>query len=297
MSRAEHPPLWTWAAALGVAVGAVAGLLAFDARSQAAWLHERLNTARLTRAAPAGTARVVVLGSSKTECALLSDAAMDARFQDAGVQVDFVRMTAHGATVEQLSPAFDEVIAARPALVLLETDVVVMQPGGYNFDNSPLSQPWQARTRAKLKELAGVREPSANDAALTAACDRSLIAEVEPTDAELAHMLAHRRVSTAAERGPYLALIRRLRAEGVQVALLDVPRSPRADATFPRRLDADIDGLVRRLGREEGVEPLAAERLPATAFLDRGHLNAAGRDRFSAAFVASVAKHLRPADG
>ncbi len=292
MSGPSQPPLWTWTAGLLLAAVTIASLLVFDARTQTAFLTDELNLPRLGRATPPGTPRIVVIGSSKTECAFAYDQDMEARFHRAGRDVSFTRIAVRGAQLGQLAYSFDAVARSHPQLVLIEADLLTLQPGGYNAGDGETEQVWQSRVRQKLKMLVSGRIQSPNDPTATAPCDRSITQLPEPTPAQVAAALAKRRVSSAAEQRPYLDLLDRLRAQGSAVGMVDIPPSPDAARSLPPRLVRDRTQLSDRLTSSHRLIHFDPGALPASAYIDRGHLNAEGRERVSQWFVMEALGRL-----
>lgn len=297
MSERKQPPIWTWAAALALAAIVIGGLLAFDAATQSRFILDGLNLARLERPIPPGARRIVVLGSSKTLCGFAYDQDMEARFRRVEREVGFTRIAVLGAPPRQVAYSFNAIINSHPDLVLLESDLLLLQPGGYNGGDRAIEQGWQSRVRAKLKELAGFREHSPNDPAAAGPCDDSITQKPVPTVEEFAAVLkTKRRVSTAAEQRPYLDFIAKLQAQGAEVGLIDIPLAPEIEQVIPQRLAGDRARLCGRLAAEHRLLHIGPGLLPKSAYIDDGHLNAEGRERFTTWFIGEAVKRLRPAD-
>lgn len=296
MSGPAQPPLWTWAAAAALAAASVAGLLAFDAATQPAFVLDGLSLGRLERPAKPGAARVVVLGTSKTKCAFPYDHDLDARFRAAGRPVSFTRIAVLGGAPSQLPYVLEPILKAKPALVLIESDLLLIQPGGYNGGDGPIEQVWQSRVRAKLKGLAGKRQPSPNDPDATAPCDARDTGAAEVPDAQYVAVLNTRRVSTEAERRPLLDLLAKVRAQGGQAGLIDIPTAATTERLIPARLADERKALERRLVAEHGLVRLSHAPLPAGDYVDRGHLNSSGRTHFTQWFVPEALRRLRTPD-
>ncbi|MEO6340625.1 MAG: hypothetical protein ABIO39_11335 [Caulobacteraceae bacterium] len=278
-----------------MAMLAVAGLLAFDAASETSIMHSELNVSRLERPKRPGVRRIVVLGSSKTECAFAYDADMEARFRRAGQSVAFTRIAMYGAPPHQMAYSFDAVLKSRPDLVLLESDVLLLEPGGYNVRDLAIEPSWQSRSRAELKALIGLKSHTPNDAAAAAPCDASISQRPLPTVSQFAVALRKRKLSTPAERRAYLDFMTKLRAQGAEVGLIDIPLAPEIERVIPARLVHDRAVLNDRLIAERGLIHMTPGLLPKPDYVDWGHLNAGGRDRFTGWFITEAAKRLRPA--
>ena len=294
MSGASQPPLWTWAGALAIAAIAVAGMLAMDAKYKAALIRSELNLARLDHPTPPGTRRIVVLGSSKILCALAFDQEMDDRFRRAGQPVDFTRIAVLGASPREMAASFDAVVKAHPDLVLLESDVLLLPPGGYNLNERAIEPGWQSRVRSEFKLLTGAKMPTPNNAFGAPPCDERIFPEAPPTVPQYEAALHRSRVSSPAEEKGYLAFLDALRAEGVEVGLVSIPAAPEIERIIPPGLARDRAALRDRLSAKEGLIEMTAGPLPKAYFLDRAHLNAEGREHVTGWFVTEAPKHLKP---
>jgi hypothetical protein len=293
----RQPPLWSWLAALGMAVLILAGLLVWDRVAQRSYFHfDRLGP----EAAGLREDLVVAIGTSKTRCALDFDSDMTALMQAAGLPQHFVRITHSAGTMDDLETAFEQLEQTPPKLLAVEADLLLYEPQVYR----PFAGPYQApdvrqHIRQNVTELVG----DTYRRLIGAQPEYSIFLENTPVSrsgctplgerklADYLALLATRRASTAAERQRFLDHFARLRALGVTIVLLDLPRAPAALQGFPPALAkaaATARESVRQTGwvGEVGQPPL----LEARYFLDPGHLTAAGRQQFSTWFV----QQLRP---
>ncbi len=292
MSAPDRPPLWTWAAATVLAGAVVAGLVAAHDALQPQVMAYQLNLARFDQPAGPARRRIVVLGTSKSQCAIEFDDAMEVRLRRLGVDADFVRVTYTQARYEDLRYAFDRMEKDPPALVLVGADLLLLQPRAYSTPED-LREPWTSRLRGDLASIAGRRARQDDAAGGAVSCD-VLAAGFPPRKlAVYARLIGRARASTPQERVLYTDRLDRLRAHGTITGLLTLPQTPAAQAAFRPALLADMaaarDDLIQRHGLIELTPPFPP---PASAFIDQGHLNAMGRELYSDWLAREIARRL-----
>jgi hypothetical protein len=242
-----------------------------------------LNLERL-HAQPSSVPTVVLIGSSKTRCAIEFDSDMSARLNALGSPARFIRVTQSHATLRDFRQLFEALPRVRPRAVLIESDLVTLEPNAYRIREASQYRGWRERVRHGLgalisPDLISGRRPENRD--------RSWWGCGYPTDPATARarreVLTERRASTPAERAPFLDLARELKREGTYVALLDLPgrndaigRKPAAFLEAEERATKEV--LATHLvDRFDG-----ALALPSDNFQDEAHLNERGRARASA---------------
>lgn len=96
-----------------------------------------------------------------------------------------------------------------------------------------------------------------------------------------ARRLAHVRLRDVDTLGEILGALDALKANGCQVVVLPVGRSPSADAMFPAHLSRDFAGFLDRFSARGFVVERERPRLEQRHYTDAAHLGAVGRSRFS----------------
>lgn len=289
----ETQPLWSWALAAALAAAILATLAADPAGRVDA--NTDLNLSRLDRAAARETPVVVLIGSSKVQCGVGFDDELAALTRALGVETQVVRITRQGAVYEDLRPAFERLRTLRPALVLLEEDLVL-------YSHRPLPAPetlsWRARAKRALRIRFGMRRIAFNDpvtgrAPCGAGPSRPLsVDEIKAYQRNISELAA----SSAAERAAYLDQLADLRTRGARTALIDLPRSPTAATVFPEKLADHARRTLADLARDPRNERLSPPSpFPQSAYSDAGHLNAEGRRLYMAWLAPQIVRLIRAA--
>jgi hypothetical protein len=290
----SRPPLWTWVASVAIAAVILGGgFLVVSLQSRAIAANE-LNLARVA-ALPANAPYVAILGTSKVGCAVQFDTDMTALVRAQGVRASVLRIAKSRAVIDDFDGVFDAMSRRPPRLVLIEEDLLVYEPNMYRDTDEPARLGWRERTRLGLKALvqphvdvlAGPYEFTHPGSAALSCPHRDW------EKAEYANLFNDRGTSTPAEQRALLTMVHALRAKGVPVALLDVPRSPEGQQVFPRRLDIAAKRIVDRAVGADGLLRIAAPpNIPSADFGDPGHMNAKGRAAFSAWLAGRIANIL-----
>src|SRR5438874_7087675 len=145
-SSDHHPPPWTWVAALLLGLTGVVGCWlvgrAFGPRYEAIYLNlDRLNTS------PRSLPTIVIIGSSRTWCAVESDSAMSRRLSLSGIPGRVIRITKGGATLRDFAALFERLPKARPAAVVIESDLVTLEPNSFRMPGTPQYGDWREQSR------------------------------------------------------------------------------------------------------------------------------------------------------
>lgn len=282
------PPLWTWLASLALAGAA---LLAAHAWGETV-VSRGFNLGRLANAGA-----VVIVGDSKFRCGVLFDDDMAAALAARGTSASVVQITRPGGVIRDFDVVFDRLERSRPALVLLQADFLTLEPFAFRRRGAPAPD-WRQRARSGLLSVTEGDRAFRDRVGLEynvaprggAACPAEYAQVRSPQ--EYALDMAQRRTTTVAERRRLLQRLHRLRALGIDVALVEASRSPAASAVFPRKLSAGAQTILQAAQRDGtpvlGPPPSIEERF----FLDSGHLNAAGRGVYSAWLADQIAAHM-----
>ena len=290
-----QPPLWTWAAAAGVAAAILAGLVLLDRALAPGQRAASFNITRLADAAE-GPRTIVIIGTSKTRCAIETDPVFTSRLRRLGADLRLVRVVQDGAAAEDLPEVFDAVVRLKPRLVLLETDMIVYETFVFRGD-MPARPGWRQSLRNTLRGLPRLDRRGDDNRAdgFDRACDygTSRIADMDAYVAKRMRILALRTASSAADRAPYLAFLRTLRAQGTETALLRLPPRPDAAGQLPAKLLRDANAVRAALARDEGLAELrVATPVTPADYHDAGHMTPEGRRRASAWLAAHLATRL-----
>lgn len=278
MTPPAAPPPRVFALAVVIAALVFLAAIAVDR----VMLPAGLRAVRLQEAPP-GAVRVVALGTSKLRSAVAFDADIARRLGPAS-PLRFHRVTWPSAGLGEMEPALQALLRSPPALLLLESDLLV-------FDRSP-----QATWPAPLQHQAAMSRLPRNLLGLVTGrvsahgndgVDTWPAAAVCAWQKSPARLAAYARQAeelplvSAARLEAYLHYLQALRRAGTRVVLLDLGRSPAAMAVFPAAREAAA-AVRRRQLREAGLESWAPAPLPPeAAWCDQGHMTAAGQRQFS----------------
>lgn len=237
---------------------------------------------------------VVIVGSSKTKCAVDPDGAMTDRLKAMGRNLRFVRITRDQATAADFPELFAALIKAKPRLLLLETDLLVFEPNVYRPAHVPAYRDWRQGARDAIEYALAPQFFRAD------AIENSGTASHRPcrygglTNADARRIgLSERRASVAAERAPYIALIRALRRGGSDISLVSFPKRPDALGRIPAGLASDAEHVERNIVGTERIGDMGPPpALGVEAFEDPGHLKPQGRNVFSQWLTRQIAARV-----
>jgi hypothetical protein len=286
------PPFWTWLAALALGLVLSGAGWAVQAGFQPKLARETLNLARLDR--QVGDEKLIVLvGSSKLRCAVEADTRLADRLAGLGQRVRVVRVTRAQATGADFVELLRALLAHRPAIVLIQSDLVLYEPNVYVI-RSDTHRSWQQHLRDTIEMTAMPRRFEAETAENRDPTDDRCIRFPARLDAEMRrHTIDQRRISTSEERAPFVEAAAALRRNGATVGLLELPQRPDAFGYFPERLRRDGELLASKL-RRDGLfsETDVAPRLATHHFQDRGHLRPTGQALVSEWLAQKLARRL-----
>lgn len=290
MSR-EPQPLWSWALAAALAVLVLAAL-ALDPAGRATPAVD-LNLARLDQAAADGAPLIVLIGSSKLQCAVAFDDEVTVQLKALGLAARVVRITRQGAVYADLQAAFERLQTLHPAVVVVEEDLLLFR---HRQIVAPEAVSWRARAKRTVRARLGLQRIAFNAPETgRAPCGTTPPAPLSAEDMrKYLGGLTELHASGVVDRAPYLEQLARLRAGGATTVLLAAPRSPTGAAVFPDRLTRSLAPTLTSLTRDGGLARLAPNAAyPQSAFADAGHLNADGRTAFMAWLAPELVRLTR----
>jgi hypothetical protein len=293
--REPAPPLvaWLWAAAFALlAVTAflhAAGQVSIP-RSQAFLAFNRERAEAFASASRPDELRVVLIGNSRVKYGTLDEAGLGELAADQGHgRMRFLRLVNNWAVFEDFAPLEDTVLAARPHVVVIQTEL--------------LAQERAERARAVLLRdyvewLAfgrGLWNPGNVDQAElqhgTPCAHETGPNAIEEREQRVRHWLRIEPDGASARLAR--AFVRRATAQGATVVLLDVPRtSAMEDAT------ADASGEIqasasRLIAAQPQVRVLEPAGPPDQLYCDLVHMDEPGRRAFSALLVVALSSLAR----
>jgi len=282
----QFPPLSVWYGTAGI-IAVLLVFLANEDRIPALAHHitaasdANLNLERLTVPAPPSAVRIVALGSSKTLYAVDFDANFAARLGGSQA-VDFERITWEGANFWDVQPALRALAAHPPDILLLESDLLLLDRGAH----FPIRQNLLPLERALHQVLVGDSgvDPNFGENRGAEQFPDARECRIRQTQTQQLIYAAHlktTRPSSSLSRQRYLDMLGALQKAGTRIILVRLPRAAWAEALVPSSL-ARIDSVILpQLARDNGFQLWSAAPLPDSAFCDEGHMSAAGRELFS----------------
>jgi len=277
------PPLWVWCAA-----AAVFALLFFLSASsfwdrrynEKPFMEDsRKRLEALSKRDKKGL-RVIAIGSSLFRRGMLYDTKMEAFAKENGLEgLAFLRLTRHDSDISNYEPFFDKVIAARPDIVLIESDSLfyVRLPRDF-YREYP-----DSLRRVLLKSL------SAKSLVLPAAAAHELDSETDPPipieqlKASHSHEAGLRNLKQRVPADPDRvdALLRKAAEAGVRIVILDMRREPGFEKLAGINTE-QAAALLKGIPEEYGVRLTSQPgELGREYYWDYAHLNEDGRLRFS----------------
>jgi hypothetical protein len=202
------------------------------------------------------------------------------------------------ALFSDFSAALDALERGKPRLVLLQSDFFALEPAAYRFHDAPVGVDWRDEARSALRSIVkgdkafvDIRGSDNHRPGGFAACNEHF---TKPrTTAAYAQDMAGRRASTPAERKAVLDRVRCLQAKGVEVVLVETPRSPTAAKVFPPRLEREVRDILDRQAAADHLSVIGpAPVLAEDQFLDSAHLNASGQRAYSSWLADKIAALL-----
>jgi hypothetical protein len=294
MNTRQEPPLVVWAFAAAIAVSSL-----WVAQVDAPPAVDRLNLQRL-RAAPSEDVQVVLLGSSKTRCALRFDPDFITRIDGAERRVVVHRVSWGAANFADLEPALKVLAEHPPAVLLVESDLLLVNRNAGN-GRAAGDMPWRQRVQQNLAQwrvAIGAAAPTRGQnwgedscAEFVQGAERNSAASRE----RYAEFARSWRPAEALQRDAYLAYLRPLQQAGTRVVLLDLPRAASVDDLVPALLDRRAAELRTGL-LAAGFPAWTPGPLGEALYADEAHLNDAGRTFYSAWLLQRIDAALRQPD-
>lgn len=297
MSDDARPPLWTWIATVVLAVALVAGCWLIGPTFEARYDSAFFNLPRLNGTEPA-VPTIVLIGSSKTRCAIQFDDLMSHRLAALGTPARVVRVTRAWATVQDFAGVFPRIEETKPAAVLIESELVTLEANAFRQVGMPKNADWRERTRhglaGMLPSALVARQAPENHGVSWIECGLKLTSDAAAGRRE---KISRIEASTPAERAQFIEIGRRLRSDGIRVILLDLPVRPDALGDRP---------LALRQGQARAIQELSATglferfddppKLGTEFFQDSGHLNPHGQELASSWLASKLSLLLKSRD-
>ena len=285
-----RPPLWTWPAALAFAALLVAGLALLSEWQMPQARRYFFGLDRLP--APAADT-VVIIGTSKTRCAVEPDRVLAARVAALGRPMRVVRIARDAATADDLPEVFASVARARPRLVLIESDMLIYEPNVYRSLGAAPGRDWRLGIRDTAQYLLK-RGAFTVAAAENRPIPRERSCLYGPGDPDARHAaLVTRSASTVVDRAPFIAFAAALHDGGTPIALMHIPRQPDALGAMPAALEASGEAVRQALLRDAGVIDLGPPPQLSPSDFAGVHAGPTGRDRYSAWLAARLVQIVR----
>lgn len=239
--------------------------------------------------------RIIALGSSLVACGMLCDERMESCVQRERLgTVHFLRLARAKSSVEHFLPVLEQVLNVAPDILLIDADSIL-----YRFQAGPF-QPLlgdyadyvRSIARRQLLRVMGVVDTRRELPALLDADFEFTAQQNSETFRLYASAMKNREACGLLPPGhPVIQLLRRARARGIRVVLVEMPRSRQAESVIPTAHLARNKALRGQLERECGVIFLKhPERFPLDRFRDFSHLNQAGAEQFSRWLMAESEK-------
>ncbi len=287
MKQDGQPPLAVMIAAVGLAVITITILC--NLHRLGPGLPERLNLERLSHA-PGPQITIVAIGTSKSRHGIHFDSAMSEALSQAGISANFYRITHSSATIRQLRPALDHLTQNPPDLLLLESDLLIFEPWGKNRRIQ-----WNLQLKKNVRKIIDLlrkKNITKENYGIIAFKKAELCIKEKPSLLKrFEKNVETRKVSSESERADYHDYLMPMVEQGTHVVLLELPRSPAANAFFPQKLRVEASRLRTRYADMPGFSnwkppPLL---LPEIDYCDHGHLRESGREKFSQWLVTQIA--------
>ncbi len=293
------PPLRVWVAVLvlTVALAALVATTFTDATPPYKRRYLQYEETRLRsfaeKTAPEGHGKkVMALGSSLLACATFFDRDMDAFSLRSGqAQFNFLRITRPSMSFDQLPPLLDGILAAKPDILVIERNMVFYRPDPFILAADSYSQFVKTRIKETFflmvheyfkPELRGQTKPP-NVLDSDAELDKM---PFKKGPFELQRFTEERKTIIGPEnflnRNLVEAFLARASKCGIRIVLLDVPRSPEANALIPDSDKTLISSYADTYKKLYGVLSLNCPlNLGLEYYRDYSHLNSRGRVLYS----------------
>lgn len=301
--------LAVWAGAAGLALVLLGALVQLGGSD---WVGAgRLHLQRLVPAVP-GESRIVALGSSKT----LTTVRFDHDLLEAAPVADavrFVRITLGSADYRRLRPALEALEAHPPRLLLVEANLLAS--GGAA---DPLVRRLRSQLRIgvevllRLPEFRARSDPGPAGAAagrryltgdenyggdLSAACVQQRLRWQRAEVREAYREAYANRPPEPVPGAAYLPHLRRLRAAGTTVVVLDIPPSPTGLSLQAPAVRHAAARQLRQQVAAEGWLHWIAPGADDALYCDQGHTTPEGQRHFSRWLREQLAPWLAPPHG
>jgi hypothetical protein len=294
----QGPPLRSWIAFMIIVAGlAVLSTYAFMIdETDPEICYDRARLASLNRPAGPGTKKIVAVGTSLLACATYFDDHMDEFSWNSGTgRVRFLRITRPSVSINQLAPLLENILDARPDILILERNILFYH---YYPSVGDLAARHSDFLRRKIKGIAAMYtgpQETLNDMPV-GILDRDEDLERVPFRRGALEWKEYKEVRTRFT-GPGRYVDRKItedfidiaHKQNIKVILVDFPRTADADTLILKSDRQLIDSYTDLYKRLYGVRYLHfPEELPLEYFRDYSHLNFKGRELFSAWLLTEI---------
>jgi hypothetical protein len=293
------PSLWTWVATLVLAGLLLGGTALFMRVNRHVIAANELNLARISALSP-GAPYVAIVGSSKVGCAIAYDDRMTALLKARGADLPAIRIAKPFGELNDFDDAFDAMAHRPPRLLLLASDFLTYEPNLYRPAGEPAGADWRIKIRQGFAAFLGVySSPVPRAYEFNHPASARLACPPQAFDArDYVRTLSDRRAATATEQEALLRQVRRMRALGTEVALVDVPRSPAAAPFFPVRLADEAAEIRAGAAARDHLELIGEPpALPEAYYEGAAHLDGQGRAIYSEWLASRIAALLNTPHG
>jgi hypothetical protein len=330
--QATHPsapPLWVWIAAIAVALIlvliSIPPFLSYSANHRDPFYPACLRRIENLNV-PANTPhdrmlRTVAVGSSLLRCAAFDNTQMEEFAQDKGFgALRFVRLTRNSGEIRHFQPLLDDIIAAKPDILLIHADMLLYRrqgkgldfvleyneyikhlllrglskltgrPVGLGRENNPHglldTEPPPAGT-----EMPGANSGAENHRPQGAGSRRELLAYL--------NTFARRKsLGSMDPADPVVAALRRAHEQGIRIVLLVIPRTWEVEQSIPFAQRRHAQVLLHQAETLFGARVLTfGRRLGNDFYGDFAHLNEKGRLEFSNWLLPRLFELVREGNG
>jgi hypothetical protein len=249
--------------------------------------------------------RIIVVGTSLSTCALFFDEEMEQFARKNGLpDLEFVRFIKLDATLKDFVPLLGSIIAAEPDVVFFETNAFVLSRRSDDNPDSRMmrifSQDDSSDDRKKLQlffqaKFLGKGLPRKKDNPNVSVSEKEVLLKLrqrqtqddfEQFREEALEPLQVRPFSVPDE---YLAFFNAMKQKHITAALLDLPRSRKAESAFPPEMRKARGDMIKRYQNAYGLRYVSyPELLGLEYFQDFTHMNERGRGECSRWFLSGL---------
>lgn len=292
MLRDSAPPLGVWIAAGGIFFTVITIFITMEDPAERCFID--LNTDRLLhQASQESDFKVVVLGTSRTRNGIWFDDSLEHRALLANHfelrDIEFLRIVRPAGRLEHFLPLFAPILDAQPNLVLIESSLLLIQAQDRNIEKgkSVLARFILQRDRAHLESI---RRSNSLEG------EMRFLAKKWPVDHDSAALQEFKQLRAKTPLCPVEPdsevsdFLEAARKKGIWIALVEVPRTKRAEALLPTADRGAVEKRLRVLEDKYSVRHLDCTLdLTIDDYRDFAHFNEVGREKFGTWFLSVLA--------